>query len=228
MASPSDSEKQKPGFEPIFREGQSSSSAPSNVKSEWELPPWDPDPIKTPSLSALLEMAEWDPELDTEFQKEAQEYLEQWNDYRFKVPLTYADVECIQQALEMTRMDFWMRSPKKEYPDDLSKYNTESYGSQHRRLQHAFCRIWREFDLAGEDCPELYRVRGFMLEFDPHYWTPDDWIADKGTEAWNQGLAEIAEAKYKSGLTSLDCHSLRIRLSEKLLSETGPPCKEKK
>ncbi len=65
------------------------------------LPPWDQVDIAPPSTSGLSSIKEWKPELDPEFQKEAVWNLDQWGDFRFRVPETPSDIESLQQALEI-------------------------------------------------------------------------------------------------------------------------------
>lgn len=172
-------------------------------KEELRLPPWElSEPNVSPTDLSLL--AEWDPEHDLEFQNEARENVETPCDYRFKIPETPADIESLQQALEITRMDFWMKNPSKRYPEDLSQYKSESYKSQQRRLQHAFCRIWHNPD--GNPPPELYCLPAWMFGFAPYYWKPSSWGYDKRSNVYNQGLAEMAAEKKEKGLQSLFLH----------------------
>ena len=179
-------------------------------KEEWTFEP--PDPEHAPSLSALSSMTEWDPEADLDFLIDAQWNLERWNDFRFKVPETPADQESLQQALEMTRMDFWIRNLRETYPEDLSKYRGESYGSQHRRLQHAFCRIWRDFDC--DSAPELYRLPSWMFGFEYCYWKPSTWGYDRRSRAYNQGLAEMSAEKNEKGLCNVDYRNWKAKLED--------------
>ncbi|KAL9136554.1 MAG: hypothetical protein Q9175_002230 [Cornicularia normoerica] len=177
---------------------------------EWILPPWDsPEPLQAPSLSALSSMTEWDPELDLDFQTEAQE---RWSDFRYMVPQTSSDVESLQQALEITRMDFWVRNPKETYPGHLSQYKGESYGSQHRRLQHAFCRIWQDHE--QDPPPELYRLPPWIFGFESCYWNPSIWGNNAKKRAYNKGLAEMAAEKNRKGLDKLHYQGWRARLKE--------------
>lgn len=182
-------------------------------KEEMVFSPWNvTEPNHTPSLSALSSMTEWDPQLDQAFQIDAEWNLSKWDDMRFKVPQTPTDIESLQQALEITRMDFWVRNPIEEYPDDLSQYGRESYGSQHRRLQHAFCRIWQTY--YSEPPPELYRLPAWNFGFDECYWKPSSWGFDTRSTAYNQGLADMAAAKDEKGLQSLDLRHWKARLME--------------
>lgn len=182
-------------------------------KEEWIFEP--PDPDHAPSLSALSSMTEWDPEADLDFQIDAQWNLERWNDFRFKVPETPADIESLQQALEITRMDFWIRNLRETYPEDLSKYRGESYGSQHRRLQHAFCRLWRDSD--GDPAPELYRLPNWIFGFKSCYWKPSSWGYDRRSKAYNQGLTEMSAEKNEKGLRSVDYRNWKARLQDLLI-----------
>lgn len=182
-------------------------------REKWVYYPWNIiEPDHTPSLSALSSMTEWDPELDKAFQIDAEWNLEEWGDFRFRSPQTPADIESLQQALEITRMDFWIRNPTETYPEDLSPYKRESYGSQHRRLQHAFCRIWQEFD--SEPAPELYRLPNWMFGFDMRYWKPSSWGGDTRSNAYNQALAEMAAERNEKSLQSLDYRHWKARLEE--------------
>ena len=179
-------------------------------RGEWLLPPWDvPDPIHAPSLTALSSMTEWDPEADIDFQTEARAG---WSDCRFKVPQTPADIESLQKALEITRMDFWIRSPNERYPEDLSQYKKESYGSQHRRLQHAFCIIWR--DLETEAPPALYRLPEWMFGFEYCYWKPSSWGHNRRSNAYNEGLAAMAAEKNEKSLENLRYQDWKAKLKE--------------
>ncbi|CAF9928401.1 MAG: hypothetical protein ALECFALPRED_004049 [Alectoria fallacina] len=187
---------------------------------EWLLPPWEPsEPDHTPSLSKLSSMTEWDPENDLDFQIESQQNLERLNDCRFKVPETSSDIESLQRALEITRMDFWIRNPSERYPEDLSQYKRESYGSQQRRLQHAFCRIWREIDLQSP--PELYRLPVWMFGFENCYWKPSTWGNNRLSRAYNEGLAEMAAEKNEKGLQSVQYQEWKARLEERLIAVTA-------
>ena len=166
--------------------------------------------IQAPSLSALSEMPEWDPDLDTDFQNESTENLDKWSDYRFRVPKTPADIASLQQALELTRMDFWLRNPAKTYPPHLDKYHTESYGSQHRRLQHAFCKQWRGH--SRDPPPALYRLPAWVFGFETRYWKPANWGTDRKSEAYARGLVEMADERYGEGLRGLDYRYWRATL----------------
>ena len=173
------------------------------TEKEWSFYPYDqPEPDRTLSLSRLPSLEEWVPELDTNFQLEAQWHLDNESDYRFKAPKTSNDVASLQQALEITRMDFWIRNPRQTYPPDLSQHKRESYGSQHRRLQHAFSRICRE--VGNEPAPELYRLPAWMFGFAPYYWTPSTWGVDKRSRVYNQGLVEMAAEKNEKGVHGVD------------------------
>ena len=183
------------------------------------LPPWDqPDAPSTPSTSALASMEVWNPDLDGDYQVEARWNLEEWDDWRFKVPETREDMESVQQALEMSRMDFWIKNPHGTYPDDLSQYKGESYGSQHRRLQHMFCTIWREFDT--EPAAGLYRLPPWMFGFEPCYWRPSNWGIDKRSNVYNQGLAEMAAEKKEKGLQLVCYQDWKTRLEEQVRAAT--------
>ena len=173
---------------------------------EWILPPFDtPVQDDSPSLSTLTAMTEWEPSLDREFMTEAAEYLENWNDFRFKIPQTIYDIESLQQALEMSRMDFWIRNPSQTYPVGFFQYKRESYGSQHRRLQWNFCRIWQEFE--EEAPPHLFRLPPWMFGFEPGYWKPSSWGFNRKSKAYNQGLVDMAAEKREIGLRRMDyCH----------------------
>lgn len=185
---------------------------------EWVLPPWD-TVDDAPSPTDLSSIAEWDPSLDLEFQNEAQENLEKWSDCRFKVSQTPADIESLQRALEITRMDFWIKNPNERYPEDLSQYETESYASQQRRLQHAFCRSWRRFH--GTIPPELFRLPNWMLGFEECYWKPSSWGYDRRSNAYNQGLAKMAAEKKEMGLWSVDYREWKARLTKPVVAGTA-------
>ena len=180
--------------------------------------PW---PDQTPSVSALSSVTKWDPELDEAFQIDAQRNLENpWQDLRFHVPQTPADIESLQQALELTRMDFWIRNPIETYPAAVfSQHKTESYGSQQRRLQHAFCRIWLR--VGSGPVPELYRLPSWMFGFDKCYWTPSRWGVDLRTNAYVQGLADMAAVENEKGLRSLDIRVWKARLEEQVAAATA-------
>lgn len=168
---------------------------------ELTLPPWDTEEqTHDPSLSALSSMSEWDPRIDLEFQRELREG---WCDCRFQVPETPADIESLQKALEMTRLDFWIRNPWGGYPDHLSEFETESYASQHRRLQHAFCRVWQDVDKETEHLA-LYRLPSWMFGLEECYWTPSNYLYNVVDKTYYQGLAKMAAEKNKKGLDSLD------------------------
>ncbi|CAD6574397.1 MAG: hypothetical protein ASARMPREDX12_006576 [Alectoria sarmentosa] len=187
---------------------------------EWLLPPWDSsEPDHKRSLSTLSSMTEWDPENDLDFQIESQQSLERLNDCRFKVPETPSDIESLQRALEMTRMDFWLRNPSERYPEDLSQYKRESYASQQRRLQHAFCRIWQDID--RESPPELYRLPVWMFGFESCYWKPSRWGNNRLSRAYNEALAEMAAEKNEKGLQSVQYHEWKARLKERLIAVTA-------
>ena len=180
---------------------------------EWILPPFDtPAPDDSPSLSALTAMTEWDPSLDREFRTEAVKNLEKWNDFRFKVPRTIHDIESLQQALEMSRMDFWIKNPSGTYPVGFFQYKRESYASQHRRLQWSFCRIWQEFE--KEPPPQLFRLPPWMFGFEPCYWKPSSWGFNRKSNAYNQGLVDMAAEKRKHGLRRMDYSYWRETLKE--------------
>ena len=189
-------------------------------KEEVVYSPWNIiEPNHTPSLSALSSMTSWDPKLDQPFQIDAEWNLEKWDDFRFKVPQTPTDIESLQQALEITRMDFWVRNPVERYPEDLSQYKRESYGSQHRRLQHAFWRIWQDFH--REPPPELYRLPSWMSGFNECYWKPSSWGIDIRSRAYYQGLADMAATKNERGLQSLDLRDWKARLKEHVEAVTA-------
>ena len=184
-------------------------------KEEVVFSPWNVmEPNHTPSISALSSMKEWDPNLDQAFQMDAEWNLEKWDDMRFKMPQTPTDRESLQQALEITRMDFWIRNPMEEYPEDLSQYGRESYGCQHRRLQHAFCREWPKTFL--ESPPELYRLPVWNFGFDECYWKPSNWGFDIRSNAYYQGLADMAAFKEEKGLQSIDLGYWKARLKEQV------------
>ena len=186
-------------------------------REEWRLPPWDTvEPEDAPPPTDLSSMTEWGPSLDPDFQNEARENLEKWSDFRFKVPQTPTDIESLQQALEMTRMDFWIRNPHEKYPDDLSRFQGESYASQQRRLQHAFCRNWQHFRSTSP--PELYRLPDWMFGFEECYWQPSSWGFDRLSNAYNQCLAEMAAEKKGRGLWGLDYRQWKDRLKEPLMA----------
>ena len=180
---------------------------------EWILPPFDtPAPDDPPILSTLTAMTEWKPSLDREFRTEAVEYLENWNDFRFKIPRTIHDIESLQQALEMSRMDYWIRNPAQRYPVGFFQYKRESYASQHRRLQWSLCRIWQEFE--KEPPPQLFRLPPWMFGFEPHYWKPSSWGFNRKSNAYNQGLVDMAAEKSKNGLRHMDYSYWRETLKE--------------
>lgn len=184
-------------------------------------PPWDTsEPSHTPSISALSSMAVWDPEVDADFQIDAQWNLEKWNDFRFKVPEKPEDIESLQHALEITRVDFWLRNPTEQYPEDLSQYKEESYGSQHRRLQHAFCRIWQEFE--SEPAPELYRLPAWIFGFQYCHWKPSSWGFDERSNAYYQFLAEMAMEKNETGLWNFDYRECRAIVQDLLAASPSP------
>ena len=187
-------------------------------REEWRLPPWDTvDTEGAPVPTDLSSMTEWDPSLDLDFQAEAQENLERWSDCRFKSPQTRADIESLRQALEMTRLDFWIRTPDQEYPDDLSQHETESYASQQRRLQHAFCRTWRLFH--STVAPELFRLPSWMFGFEEFYWKPSSWGYDRQSIVYNQGLAKMAAEKKEIGLGRVNYQEWKARLTEPVTAE---------
>ena len=180
---------------------------------EWILPPFDtPAPDDPPSLSTLTAMTAWEPSLDREFMTEAAEDLENWNDFRFKIPRTIHDIESLQQALEMSRMDFWIKNPSRTYPVGFFQYKRESYASQHRRLQWSFCRIWQEFE--EEPPPQLFRLPPWMFGFEPNYWKPSSWGFNRKSNAYNKGLADMAAEKRNNGLRRMDYSHWRERLRE--------------
>ena len=180
---------------------------------EWILPPFDtPAPDDPPSLSTLTAMTEWEPSFDREFMTEAVEYLETWNDFRFKTPRTIHDIESLQQALEMSRMDFWIRNPSKTYPVGFFQYKRESYGSQHRRLQWSFCKIWHKFE--KEPPPKLFCLPPWMFGFEPCYWKPSSWGFNRKSNAYNQGLVDMAAEKRENGLRGMDHTHWIERLKE--------------
>ena len=180
---------------------------------EWILPPWDTPALEDPpNLSTLTAMTEREPSLEREFRTEAVENLENWNDFRFKIPRTLHDIESLQQALEMTRMDFWIKNPSKTYPVGFFKYKGESYGSQHRRLQWSFCRLWQEFE--QDSPPKLFRLPPWMFGFEPCYWKPSSWGFNKKSNAYNQGLVDMAAEKRENGLRGVDYSNWRETLEE--------------
>ena len=180
---------------------------------EWILPPFDtPVPEDPPSLSTLTAMTEWRRSLDGEFMTEAAEYFEKWNDFRFKAPRTIHDVESLQQALEMSRMDFWIRNPAQRYPVGFFQYKRESYASQHRRLQWSLCKIWQEFE--KEPAPQLFRLPPWMFGFESCYWKPSSWGFNRKSNAYNQGLADMAAEKRENRLRHLDYSYWREALKE--------------
>lgn len=178
-------------------------------------------PDQIPSISELSSITKWDPELDEAFQMDAQGNSENlWQDLRFHVPQTPADIDSLQHALEITRMDFWIRNPIETYPRaELSQYKTESYGSQQRRLQHAFCRIWLR--VGSGPVPELYRLPSWMFGFDKCYWTPSHWGIDLRSNAYVQGLADMAAARNERSLRSMDLRSWKARLEEQVAAATA-------
>ena len=168
---------------------------------EWVLPPWDqPTPPSPPSLSTLSAMPSWAPSLDAAYQTSLLTHLPHSTDMRFQPPQTPTDIASLQHALEMTRMDFWLQSPTETYPADLSRYGHESYASQHRRLQHAFCRVWREYRAETTAPPELFRLPGWMFGFGCGDWTPSSWGVGGRARAYNGVLAEMAGEKREKGL----------------------------
>lgn len=187
-------------------------------REEWNLPPFNEptEPIQPAPLTALYTLPTWDPSLDPDYQLEAQWNLEKWDDFRFKVPSTDSDRDSLQQALEITRMDFWIRNPYKGYPrvDHRATDRGESYGSQHRRLQHAFCRIWREYDAEGGPAPELYRLPAWIFGFEACFWRPASWGMDKRSEVYHRGLSEMAAEKYAKGLQGLNYWNWKAKLEE--------------
>ena len=162
----------------------------------------------------------WNPEMDIDFQLDEQWNLEKWGDFRFKVPADPDDIESLQQALEITRMDFWIQNPTEQYPEDLSQYKGKSYGCQHRRLQHAFCRIWRQSE--NQPCPELYRLPQWMFGFQNCYWKPSSWGYDKRSNAYYQFLADMAMEKKENGQQSLDYQECKAMVLELLVTSSTP------
>lgn len=182
-------------------------------RAEWDLPPWDQsEPPQPPSLASLSSMTVWDPDIDPEFQTESQWNLEKWNDCRFKVPETPEDIDSLQQALEITRMDFWIKDPYECYPDEYPQYKTESYGSQHRRLQHTFRRIGQGRNTVS--APELYRLPAWTFGFERCYWQPSTWGVDERSNAYVQGLVDMAAEKNEKGLQGVDYRSWKAKLEQ--------------
>lgn len=173
------------------------------------------EPDYYPSVSALSSMTKWEPKLDEAYQIDAQLNF----DLRFQIPQTPADKESLQQALDITRMDFWIRNPLETYPPDFPQYKTESYMSQQRRLQHAFCRFWQEYGSGPP--PELYRLPNWMFGFDKCYWTPSRWGLDLRSNAYNQGLGDMAAAKNEHGLRCMDRRGWKARLEEQVAAATA-------
>ena len=187
-------------------------------REEWNLPPYnEPDePIQPAPLTVLYTLPTWDPSLDPDYQLEAQWNLEKWDDFRFKVPSTDSGMDSLQQALEITRMDFWIRNPYQGYPrvGHRAVDRGESYGSQHRRLQHAFCRLWRGYDAEGGPAPELYRLPAWIFGFEACYWRPASWGMDKRSEVYNRGLSEMAAEKNAKGLQGVNYRNWKAKLEE--------------
>ena len=188
----------------------------ASILSETEeliLPPFDtPAPDDSPSLSTLTAMTEWEPSLDREFRTEAVEYLKNWNDFRFKIPQTIYDIESLQQALEMSRMDFWIRNPSQKYPVGFFQYKRESYASQHRRLQWSLCRVWQALEEGPP--PQLFRLPPWMFGFEAGYWKPSNWGFNRKSNAYNQGLVDMAAEKREIGLRRMDYSDWREKLKE--------------
>ena len=81
-----------------------------------------------------------DPELDQDFQAEAQAGIER-GDYRYISPTNKEEEEAISQALELTRINFHNLKGSMP-PQDLNDYKDESYASQFRRLQQHHTKKW--------------------------------------------------------------------------------------
>ena len=178
------------------------------------LPPLNLVDVTPPSTLGSSSMVGWKPELDPEFQKEALWHRDHGGDFSFKVPETPSDIESLQQALEITRMDFWVRCPFNSYPDLLAaQHQGESYASQHWRLQHAFRRIWEMAPLLGSrPAPALYRLPGWVSGFDARYWTPYAWGVDDLSRAYYGGLVMMADEKNAKGRDKMNIQEWKNRL----------------
>ena len=172
------------------------------------------------SQSELSSITNWRPDLDPAFELEAKSCSEKWNDYRFKVPQTPEDIESVQRALEMTRMDFWIRNPEDWYPDYFSKHKRESYGAQHRRLQHAHCVLWKEIE-GGKHAAALFRLPAWTVGFGPRCWDPPMLGVDKVSRSYNGGLAEMVAEANERGRANVDLGKWRAKLHKRVWPFTG-------
>ncbi len=103
-----------------------------------------------------------------------------------------------------------------KYPAYLAaQHKGESYASQHRRLQHAFCRIWQMARLEDSSpAPALYRLPGWIFGFDARYWRPFAWGVDHPSKFYNEGLTIMADEKNAKGLEKMNFWEWKERLED--------------
>ena len=99
----------------------------------------------------------------------------------------------------MTRLDYYFNGYNKTYPHEKFEYSHESYGSQHRRLQHSLCR--KSFSIGPkETVPFLFRLPPWGFSFEERYWKPVRWSFNKRLNAYYEVLATMVVEKNEKGL----------------------------
>ena len=184
------------------------------VRGKMACPPYDQVELDSPpSLAKLASIPIWSPELDEEYLMEEKRCLANWNDFRFKKPHTAYEIDCVQRALEMTRLDYYFLGFNGMYPHERSEYSHESYGSQHRRLQHRLCRTWSSMNPTGT-VPFLFRLPSWGFSFEERYWRLVRWSFHKRLNAYYEVLAAMVVEKNEKGLYAFPLKECRDKVVE--------------